>query len=85
MNTHEKSKGFEYDSNIRITNNEFAGQSKARSSKPVIPPYFKNFIKKESPARLVDNMRIVTMKKILVDKYNVNFAKDSYLRTKTPD
>jgi hypothetical protein len=80
----DKSKGFEYDANIRITNTEFAGH-KGKSSKPAIPAYFKSFIKKETPARLVDNMRLVTMKRILVDKYNVDFARANYMRTKTPE
>ena len=42
----------------------------------MIPAYFKNFIKKQDPGSLAENLKIVTMKKILVDKYNVDFAKD---------
>ena len=76
---------YEFDSNIRITNKEFSGGGSKKASRPLIPPYFKSFIKKENPASLADNLKIVTMKKILVDKYNVDFAKDNKLRAKTPE
>jgi hypothetical protein len=48
--------------------------------KPLIPAYFKSIIKKETPM----DLKIVTMKKILVDKLQVDLAADFRNHNKTP-
>ena len=76
------------DSKIRITSSDIPSEKSKRVTKkpqkPLIPEYFKSIIKKDPPVRLVDNLRILTMKKILVDKLNINLAADYIRHNRTP-
>jgi len=64
----EDSKAFILDQKIRITQPEAffepRDHSKSKKVKPLIPAHFKSIIKKDTPM----DLKIVTMKKILVDK-----------------
>lgn len=74
----EDNNAFIIDSKIRITSAEIfedRGKNK-KKTKPLIPAHFKSIIKKDAPTRLVDNLKIVTMKKILVDKLQLDLAGD---------